>query len=194
MSGKAPVSPRHPSSRHPRPSDPTRERFQNALRHSSSSRVSLYILRMFKDIVFDTRILETHRHPVYLCGQEVQKLIRHASVLKCSSRHPRVRFYNARFRPSKVAIPGSPYRGQNWKIIKWLQEETPQKAFFWPQKCHFPDFPILTSAGGPWDRKSKSRRRKRWKTNGEKMVDFWCRFFSRFGADFSRFTPIFHGL
>ena len=33
-----------------------------------------------------------------------------------------------------------------------------------------------------------SRRRKRWKTNGEKMVDFWCRFFSRFGADF------FHGL
>ena len=32
------------------------------------------------------------------------------------------------------------------------------------------------------------RRRKRWKTNGEKMVDFWCRLFSRFGADF------FHGL
>ena len=30
----------------------------------------------------------------------------------------------------------------------------------------------------------KSRRRKRWKTNGETMVDFWCRFFSRFGADF----------
>ena len=30
----------------------------------------------------------------------------------------------------------------------------------------------------------QSRRRTRWKTNGEKMVDFWCRLFSRFGADF----------
>ena len=28
----------------------------------------------------------------------------------------------------------------------------PQKGIFWPQKCHFPDFPILTSVGGPWDR------------------------------------------
>ena len=32
-----------------------------------------------------------------------------------------------------------------------------------------------------------SRRRKRWKTNGEKMVDFWCRFFHGL-------VPIFHGL
>ena len=28
----------------------------------------------------------------------------------------------------------------------------PQKGIFCPQKCHFPDFPILTSVGGPWDR------------------------------------------
>ena len=39
-----------------------------------------------------------------------------------------------------------------------------------------------------------SRRRKRWKTNGEKMVDFWCRFFHGLVPIFSRFTPIFHGL
>ena len=41
---------------------------------------------------------------------------------------------------------------------------------------------------------NKSRRRKRWKTNGEKMVDFWCRFFHGLVPIFSRFTPIFHGL
>ena len=30
---------------------------------------------------------------------------------------------------------------------------TPKKAFFDPkfEKRHFPDFPILTSVGGPWD-------------------------------------------
>ena len=39
-----------------------------------------------------------------------------------------------------------------------------------------------------------SRRRKRWKTNGEKMVDFWCRFFHGLVPIFSRFMPIFHGL
>ena len=32
------------------------------------------------------------------------------------------------------------------------------------------------------------------KTNGEKMVDFWCRFFHGLVPIFSRFTPIFHGL
>ena len=37
-------------------------------------------------------------------------------------------------------------------------------------------------------------RRKRWKTNGEKMVDFWCRLFHGLVPIFSRFTPIFHGL
>ena len=31
----------------------------------------------------------------------------------------------------------------------------PQKGIISPQKCHFPDFPILTSVGGPWDRKSR---------------------------------------
>ena len=30
-----------------------------------------------------------------------------------------------------------------------------KKAFFDPKKCHFPDFPILTSVGGPWDRNSR---------------------------------------
>ena len=49
-------------------------------------------------------------------------------------------------------------------------------------------------------KKKSSRRRKRWKTKGEKMVDFWCRFFhglvpifSRFGADFSRFVRDING-
>ena len=36
----------------------------------------------------------------------------------------------------------------------------PQKGIFWPQKCHFPDFPILTSVGEPWDRNSMTNR---WK-------------------------------
>ena len=46
----------------------------------------------------------------------------------------------------------------------------------------------------------KSRRRKRWKTNGEKMVDFWCRFFHGLVpifftvyADFSRFIRDING-
>ena len=30
----------------------------------------------------------------------------------------------------------------------------PPKGIFRPQKCHFPDFPILTSVGGSWDRKA----------------------------------------
>ena len=33
----------------------------------------------------------------------------------------------------------------------------PQKGIFWPQKCHFPDFPILTCVGGPWDRNTSSK-------------------------------------
>ena len=32
----------------------------------------------------------------------------------------------------------------------------PQKRIFWPQKSHFPDFPMLTSVGGPCDRSSKT--------------------------------------
>ena len=35
--------------------------------------------------------------------------------------------------------------------------------------------------------------RKRWKTNGEKMVDFWCRSFSRFTQSFSRFIRDING-
>ena len=30
-------------------------------------------------------------------------------------------------------------------------KKDPPKGIFWPQKCHFPDFPILTSVGGPWE-------------------------------------------
>ena len=35
------------------------------------------------------------------------------------------------------------------------------------------------------DRCEKSRRRKRWKTNGEKMVEFWCRFFPVYAEFFT---------
>ena len=38
----------------------------------------------------------------------------------------------------------------------------PQQGIFWPQKCHFPDFPILTSVGGPWDRKAMATLRIFW--------------------------------
>ena len=78
-----------------------------------------------------------------------------------------------------LAIPGSPYRGQNWKLrqmtflgvkkcLFWGSLLEPFKWVFWgikfpplilrhfldPKKCHLPEFPILTSVGGPWDRKS----------------------------------------
>ena len=40
--------------------------------------------------------------------------------------------------------------------FKWFQGGPPKKEkrhFLTPQRCHFPDFPILTSVGGPWDGK-----------------------------------------
>ena len=47
-----------------------------------------------------------------------------------------------------IKCPKSPF--------KWFQERPP-KRHFWPQTCHFPDFPILTSVGGPLDRKTSAR-------------------------------------
>ena len=38
-----------------------------------------------------------------------------------------------------------------------------------------------------------STGRKRWKTNDEKMVDFWCQSFSRFTQSFSRFLRDVNG-
>ena len=44
---------------------------------------------------------------------------------------------------------------------------------------------FLVSAS--WETR-KSRRRKRLKTNGEKMVDFWCRFFTVYAELFTVYT------
>ena len=41
------------------------------------------------------------------------------------------------------------------KPIEMVPRGTPQKGMFWPPKCHFPGFPVLTSVGGPSDRKPK---------------------------------------
>ena len=60
--------------------------------------------------------------------------------------------------PTEVKI-GKSGKWHSWgqKMPFWGSPFKPfkgdhQKGIFWPQKCHFPDFPILTSVGGPWDR------------------------------------------
>ena len=67
--------------------------------------------------------------------------------------------------------------------------------------CNILGWPRSTVEKGPQSNEIlESRRRKRWKTNGEKMVDFWCRFFHGLVpifftvyADFSRFVRDING-
>ena len=59
--------------------------------------------------------------------------------------------------------------------LSWIEMSTIQTARDWVT-C------VLSSTG-----------RKRWKTNDEKMVDFWCRSFSRFTQSFSRFVRDVNG-
>ena len=70
--------------------------------------------------------------------------------------------------------------------------ESCEVCFPLPMLC----FPYFSETWEP----PQSRRRKRWKTNGEKMVDFWCRFFHGLVpifftvyADFSRFVRDING-
>ena len=73
-------------------------------------------IRMIKGICFDTQAnCFTHRHAVYQCLKKPPTFFRHARVSKTRAfRHARVRFLNARFRPSKARHSRAGSGCANW--------------------------------------------------------------------------------
>ena len=79
---------------------PTRKRFS----HST-------VYECLKAFFRHASVFETHRHAVYHCLKKPPTFFRHANdFLKRAFRHARVRFQNARFRPSKVSTGVLPAR------------------------------------------------------------------------------------